>query len=452
MQEIKSKRTLKAKHFDLGGNKRRCIASVADVHYRDEQGRLQDIDLTPSDKGTHFENTTAPYKVQVSKTSVSLTYQSRTLGTASMTLVRAGTAKSFNIDPVVTRNKITYRDIVPDCDIILHLYPRGVEWFKVLKSASAPKEFEWQIEHDDECAFKMNARHAGRDKQKRKIELSKSETPNAAPIGKKAFTFAEAFTGRVSHIKDKKTRQRGWIDTPEYPVIIDASITEEVAAGDDDGTGLEFFSVIGGSTVFSSKTVGPIATQIVLETAFAGNTSTFTKFHADIYNLFTNVGIPSKSTINSAVLKGRLLAVVGSNPFLVKGQDDDNAAIATTGPAFFALPRTSAEVTGSITTAETGTRSFSITNIVQEIVNRAGWASGNNMQFFIAPNAALAASDDRTARFAGYGYTNSSKWIAGASHGGFILEIDYTEPSPASLHSNAPFNLIAPGWPGTIGI
>ncbi len=99
---------------------------------------------------------------------------------------------------------------------------------------------------------------------------------------------------------------------------------------------------------------------------------------------FTNVTIPQGATIDTAYLT---LKSSGSDSGTtansrVRGKNVDNATIDTTTGGFEAPPFTTAVVDwDSIAAWTEGTNynSPEIKTVIQEIVNRAGWASGNAM-------------------------------------------------------------------------
>ena len=119
---------------------------------------------------------------------------------------------------------------------------------------------------------------------------------------------------------------------------------------------------------------------------------TFTTINATYVELATNksatfvrfpgVTVPQGATVDSAVL-----AVVSSTPKTAEGtatmrcHASNNSPRATTGTDVAALTRTTAST--SVTwqaTAAGQTKTGSVTAPVQEIINRAGWVSGNALQ------------------------------------------------------------------------
>jgi hypothetical protein len=103
---------------------------------------------------------------------------------------------------------------------------------------------------------------------------------------------------------------------------------------------------------------------------------------------FTNINIPREATINSAYLK--LCAYqkgVGAPPLpetFIEGEAADNATTFTTSTNYKARPRTSAVVSWTPPSwiPETWYTSPNIKTVIQEIINRAGWVSGNALVLF----------------------------------------------------------------------
>lgn len=101
---------------------------------------------------------------------------------------------------------------------------------------------------------------------------------------------------------------------------------------------------------------------------------------------FLNVTVPKGATIDSATLSLNITVVNGTPNTTLYGVDEDNAAaFADPGNMPSAATRTTASADPD--PAGTGTKVITITTIVQEIVDRAGWASGNSMAFVADNNA-----------------------------------------------------------------
>jgi hypothetical protein len=102
---------------------------------------------------------------------------------------------------------------------------------------------------------------------------------------------------------------------------------------------------------------------------------------------FTSVTLPQGATINAAYLSFYAFGALSGTTckVTIKGHNTDNAPTFSTKADFDGRARTSAGVSWTIPGWSDATwyDSPSITSVVQEIVNRAGWASGNAMAFFV---------------------------------------------------------------------
>lgn len=112
---------------------------------------------------------------------------------------------------------------------------------------------------------------------------------------------------------------------------------------------------------------------------------------------FQNVTIPKGATITSAkiTLYTGSLGASGSPNLKIQGIAEDNtAAFSTTFGAHGPWSRggTSSVVTGWTPTAGANTTydSPDITSVIQEIINRGGWASGNALGLFVLDNGSPA--------------------------------------------------------------
>lgn len=106
---------------------------------------------------------------------------------------------------------------------------------------------------------------------------------------------------------------------------------------------------------------------------------------------FLNVTVPQGATIDSATLTLNITGITGTPDTTLYGVDEDNAA-AFADPGN--LPSAAARTTASADPdpAGTGTKVITITSILQEIVDRGGWASGNALAFVAVDNAGSGAN------------------------------------------------------------
>lgn len=112
---------------------------------------------------------------------------------------------------------------------------------------------------------------------------------------------------------------------------------------------------------------------------------------------FTNVNIPQGATITSATWQGYLTRSQGAPTLVFRGQAADSAlSFAATCADFDGRTKTTASVNfapGSVTNTWYSSPDFAA--VIQEIVNRPGWTSGNALVLFLDWNGTDAASNGR---------------------------------------------------------
>lgn len=104
---------------------------------------------------------------------------------------------------------------------------------------------------------------------------------------------------------------------------------------------------------------------------------------------FLSVDVPPGATITSATITLDVTSIAGTPETTVYGVDvDDAAAWADPGN----LPGNASTTTASASgPTATGSQQVTVTNIVQEIVDRGGWASGNDMAFVALNDKAISS-------------------------------------------------------------
>jgi len=109
---------------------------------------------------------------------------------------------------------------------------------------------------------------------------------------------------------------------------------------------------------------------------------------------FQDVSIPQGATVISAELQIKVAVRNGSDPILAKvwGIDEDNTANFSSSP--MGRTKTTASNTHYYTDSGTGWFSIGVTNVVQEIVDRAGWSSGNDIGFIVEDNGTDTGDDN----------------------------------------------------------
>jgi len=149
---------------------------------------------------------------------------------------------------------------------------------------------------------------------------------------------------------------------------------------------------------------------------------------------FTNITIPKGSTITAAYITitaraDRSATVVNSK---IHGEDADSPSAFSDYSDYSGRPRTSAEVNWDDIPAWTQNNEYDspdISAIIQEIIDREGWASGNALVIFWDDHDDRSTHSDQTNR-AGQSYDGSSGQAP-------ELHIEYTEPAAGGARSHA---------------
>jgi hypothetical protein len=119
---------------------------------------------------------------------------------------------------------------------------------------------------------------------------------------------------------------------------------------------------------------------------------------------FPAVAVPNKATISRAILKVEVSSVFGSlSAPAVTGVAEDNASAWSTSVNPFTVTPTTAGT--SFSPGGGGSISIDVTAIVQEIVDRTGWASGNALAF------AMSASGTGNIGFTDYGTSPTATYL-----------------------------------------
>jgi type IV pilus assembly protein PilY1 len=150
---------------------------------------------------------------------------------------------------------------------------------------------------------------------------------------------------------------------------------------------------------------------------------------------FLNVTIPKGATITLAQLVVVATAWKYGIPMptiIMKGQDADNPSTFSTWADYLGRARTAAVVnwTPAAWVAGTTYTSPDIKTIIQAIVNRAGWASGNSLVIFWSDPP-------------GYGGISALGWYSWDGGSGSQLHIEYSLGSPGMASEPMGAKLIA---------
>lgn len=192
-----------------------------------------------------------------------------------------------------------------------------------------------------------------------------------------------------------------WLQSAVYPVTIDPSTTLQVGTANDDGH--TYNSTL--NYLYTSLTLG-LGNGV-------GSMSLFARF--------TNVTVPNGATITAAKVQylsnQNQSGTIKSRIFL---NDEDSAVGPTTYAQYVGKTVTSAYVDWNFSTSwvsNTWYDSPDISSVVQEVVDRSGWSSGNAMMILHKDNGTSSGNSRAIKAYTNGGTTNGPK-----------LVIEYTEP------------------------
>lgn len=154
-----------------------------------------------------------------------------------------------------------------------------------------------------------------------------------------------------------------------------------IASNQDNPSGTWGNYIYAGWLEFYSPDLGALGVGISRDEYLSAWTSTNAAFSLR----FTNITIPKGATINSAKIHLKIDSSTGSGGYAnidIRADAADNSTQILTQAAQAARVRTTASVNWAATlTLSTEYDTPELKTVVQEIVNRAGWLSGNAIQF-----------------------------------------------------------------------
>ena len=378
-------RTEKSKTFEEPDGKLTLITTLGAVCYKDDNGELRSIDTTIRDLDGKIGIEWAPYKFTLHETGIGFTFESRQGGWCGVHLIQVGDMQ-IDGDAVyaseIVDNVITFKNVAAGCDIVFKCLNDRVKTLRILHDEKAPRTFEWMTQDDILHGRDLIVNElVGTDADGKSLAL----TCEATQIDRASFRVTETWNGET---QDK---------TPVvYPVEIDPTVTINPAAIADDGY---------------EYTVGNWDNTVIAMGYVAGATQLY---HPGIR--FPNVTVPQGATVSAATLglyASSISADSGTGTIYCRAVD--NSGQFGTGAN---LPSAVSKTTASVAMGpdmSTGAKTWNITAPVQEVINRAGFASGNAIG---VPIIATATGD---------GYRMFSDYAVGSNIP--YLEITYTVPA-----------------------
>lgn len=386
--ELVGLRRRHSKSFLLPNGLHRQVITIGPQHYRDgDLWHEIDTRLVGWQAGL-LECRRAGYFFRNLPGRAGFSFKSRAGGFATLRLVRVGGLDvAGGLACEADNNCLYYRGIAPDADLHFQLLPAKVQAWATLHSEHAPREWEWEVLHAPPVGVAVNVR--GWDAAGRAVEIVSERATERLSNGTLRTRLVKRWTGAVWE-RDQRTRERRRVE-PAYPVVLDPDISEEIVAMADNGTELVDY----GSWYDFLCHLGHVAGS--------GRNPGWR---------FQGVAVPnSGDSIDLATFKINCSLVTGAGGSgTMYGYDADDAAAFSGTNRPSVLAKTTASASWSPST--TGQKTVDVTSVVQEIVDRVGWSSGNDISLF-----ALEASSAGN-------YSAFYIYFSSGNHG--RLEIDYT--------------------------
>lgn len=368
-QELPDKRTSHSKVYKLPDGNFHLIQALTPLHYKGASGEWLDTDLTFS---ADLSVTSAPYDVTVLPGKIGYEYRSKLGGLITVELVSLGGDSSFVVPkPTVASNNVYWGSVVHGLNMQLVAQPSGVEIFKQINNTAGLMEMVWRVEVSQGSSASFNEQTLGSDADGNSLEIATKKTLLPS-VGTELFLWHENPTGRVSKVVDVTTRKKQWVSVPRFPLIVDASVSESVVTSTDDA--------------WDGGSYGGFYTNGYVKVGTIGVPQT-TKYHGGWR--FQTIAIPNAATITSATLNAEhhSFSTTGTNTMNIDiyGDDVDSAVTWSSGSKPSGITKTTAKGSYYFNNNTDNTAiAFDLTTVVQEIVNRAGWSTGNDMRFATA--------------------------------------------------------------------
>ena len=189
-----------------------------------------------------------------------------------------------------------------------------------------------------------------------------------------------------------------------------ATVTELIVTGNDDGYMQEQFMY--GS--YMSGSFSRTSARIYFQNKSDYGDIDMDQTKRTSYFRFQTVDVPQGASITSAKLQLAYHSDNGNaagNTIDIYGNDADDASAPTSVSDFQGKAKTTEKVTWTIPSSMSGGTYYDtpdITDVVQDIVSRAGWAADNDMMFILTPSS-WNSSTNWLLQYRSYNYGGSFK-------------------------------------------
>ncbi len=406
-QEIIEKRQENSKTYYLGNGKYSIIASQSPIHYKDNYSssleQWKDIDLTI----VNGKIDKAPYILVIDYDNLSINMQDKRTGdTVNLKLTGIPPGQLKKVTPYISKGKVEFNEVLSGLDLQIVAENGWVAFKRVIKNSTVPHKATFDISQNGNMGLKVSYR-------------AKDGKTRVVPIQVDSSIVDGVLTEEVSAFR---------VTDIVYPLEIDPTIDVKVGASTDD------------CAFYYNNSLSSWAIDLTGAGVWFGTGAGY--FSTDVYKKgmgmrFLNITIPNSSTIDTAHITFTASANKSNttvNSRLI-GDDEDNAATWSTVANYQSRRGTvvggadDTKITTAVVdwdgiaawTTDTTYDSPEIKTIVQEIINRVGWASGNAMALWWDDHDNRSTNAVDTQRLA-YQYDVSTTKCP-------ELHIEYTIPS-----------------------
>ncbi len=392
-QEVRQLRTLNSRTHWLGGDTFRLHCSLAPLHVphdpaawlRGDPVRWLRPDLRLRRTADGLRLGRAWYDLEIPHGWIGYRATSRLDGgTVSLRLIALDGRPVDAPRPYTRGGRLRWNGVEPGLDLSLRIDADCCEFFKLLHGPHAPREFTWELVetphdfrlqtdtqgHDNEGHANAHREGTGVGRNRRRLRMEHE---------RQGSIWVERWTGQTVALDSNRVPSLS--DEAAWPVLIDSTLSVPIAADADDG------DVYSGTDTWQNA-YKPGAHAIY-------RTSGGIHKYGPGYR-FTSVTLPQAASISSATVTVNFTKSVGAastGGTLFGNAADDAGSWATSTLTPNDMTPTTANVSypafgGG---AGTGAKVMDTTSIVQEIVNRGGWSSGNAMAFGV-PTTTVTSS------------------------------------------------------------
>jgi len=356
MKELKHKRTMNTKMFDMEDGTHRLVSRINNIHYKKPDGTLDDISCDIN--GGKVDK--CDYGVKLMRGKVGYTGTDPSGKKIELELADANYSK-----PKIKGNTATYEEVTPGCDLQIVFLPTKIKVLRVLKNARAEKVATFRSLRQAGAVGELINRGVDADKRNTKLIVEE-----IAGSGDEKL-IRQTFTGEVMDI-DPTTRKRLWINKPTYPITIDPTSTFSISANAQDGQ-VSFGLLSALYPNYNYNKIFSLASII-----FSGG-----------YFRFNVTGISQGSTVNAATLKLYTTDNNVHNTLKVWAENASDAASMTTKttavprfgtPTTIGSPVTTTSLNGTGQRNQIGSYALSninVTNMVQLLVTAYDYTSAH---------------------------------------------------------------------------